>query len=196
MRRDRSQEIRELKARSPYGHGFLSFEVEKLRERWRKNAGSSESEPDFYIIRLVTLLEVFARRNIGELIDHSRLYTDRAVELSKHFKMDFELLRDIQGRAITLGDIVAHSVPINAFSQIISYFETLLDKPVRPLLSAAVDRWSVEIEGKPSEPILRDFDRAASTLTRLFEIRHIVCHELPSELPIRRKRLKASSRRR
>ncbi len=140
-----------------------------------------ESISDFYLIRAVTFLEVFTRQQIAMLIDHANEYTDRAVELSKHFKMDFALVRDVQGRAITLGDIVAHSVPVNSFSQVFSYFETLLGKKLRPLMEVAVDRWSAEIEEKPPEPIIRDFDVLANRLSGLFEIRHILCHEMPSK---------------
>jgi uncharacterized protein YecT (DUF1311 family) len=102
------------------------------------------------------------------------------VELTKNFKMDLTTVQDIQGRAITLGDVVANSIPVNRFHQIISHFEVLLDTKLRPLLVNAVDRWRTEIEMQPPEPIIRDYDRMAGRLTRLFEVRHILCHELPS----------------
>ena len=82
---------------------------------------------------------------------------------------------------ITLGDIVAHSVSVNAFAQVLGYFETLLGKPLRPLLASAVDRWATEIEKQTSNPIISDFDFLAGTLTRLFEVRHIICHEIPKK---------------
>jgi uncharacterized protein YecT (DUF1311 family) len=144
------------------------------------NAGATDRDlSDFFVIRTVTILEVFTRRNIGELIDHAKQFSDRAVEISKHIKMDFALVRDVQGRAITIGDVIAHSVPVNSFGQIISCFDALLGESVRPLLSRAVDRFAVECEDKPNVPIIEDFDTLARTLSRLFEIRHIVCHEMP-----------------
>jgi hypothetical protein len=88
-------------------------------------------------------LEVFTRRNLADLIDHNRLFTDRAIELSKNIKIDFALVRDIQGRTITLGDILAHSVPINSLGHIAGCFETVLGKSLRPLLETIVDRWDV-----------------------------------------------------
>jgi hypothetical protein len=125
------------------------------------------------------LLEVFTRGNIAELIDHGAEYANRAIELSKNLKMDFALVQGVQGRAITLGDIVAHSVSINSFGQMLGHFETLLDKkPLRTLLAGAVDRWTVEIKKEPPVPIIADFDALAHSLTRLFEVRHIVCHEI------------------
>jgi len=133
------------------------------------------------VIRAVTIIEVFTRRNLATLIDQSEEYTQRAVDVTKHFKMDFDLVRHIQGRAITLGDIVGHSVSVNSFGQIISHFETILAKPLRPLLADAIDRFAVEVKREPKAPIIRDYDKLAERLSQLFELRHILCHELPSK---------------
>ena len=179
--RDRAQQILEVKQRNMRGHGFLSYDLKTLQWKWSKSKDHAQRTPDFYVIRAVTIIEVFARRNIASLIDHSEQYTQRAVELSKHFKMDFDLVRHIQGRAITLGDIVAHNLPVNSYGQIIGHFETVLGKQLRPLLTQAIDRFAVEIEGEPREPIVRDYDKLARCLTELFELRHILCHELPSK---------------
>jgi uncharacterized protein YecT (DUF1311 family) len=179
--RDRTSQIIEIKKRDPTRHGFLSHSLVGLSRKWAEVAQRGESQSDFYLIRGVTILEVSTRQQIAKLIDHAKPFTDRAVELSKQIEMDFATVRDVQGRAITLGDIVAHSIPVNSFSQIMGYFETLLGKPFRPLLLGAIDRWSVEIERQPSEPIIPDFDTLASHLNRLFEMRHILCHELPEK---------------
>ena len=179
--RDQTAEILEIKQRNAKFYGFRSGEMKSLLSRWLATAQNNDSTPDFYLIRAVTILEVSARQELALLIDHGKAYTDRAVELSKNFKMDFATVRDIQGRAITLGDIVAHSVPVNSFGKVLSHFEILLGKPLRPLLANAVDRWRIEIEGQPSAPIIGDFDTLACCLSRLFDIRHILCHELPEK---------------
>lgn len=180
--RDRTGEIKEVKARNPLRHRFGSYSLESLKSQWTKTGTSEGSTPDFYVIRAVTLLEVFTRGNIAELIDHGAEYANRAIELSKNLKMDFALVQGIQGRAITLGDIVAHNVSANSFGQMLGHFETLLDKkPIRPLLASAVDRWATEIKKKPSAPIIGDFDVLARSLTRLFEVRNILCHEIPKK---------------
>ena len=179
--RDRTGEILEIKKRNPRNEGLLSFGLVELKRRWEKGGKGLDSVPDFYLIRAVTILEVSTRQEMARLIDHRKDFTERAVELSKNFKMDFATVREIQGRAITLGDIVSHSVPVNAFGQVLDYFETLLGKPLRPLLVSAVDRFRTEIEKEPAEPIIPDFDSIRGRLARLFEIRHILCHELPEK---------------
>lgn len=117
------------------------------------------------------------------MIDHDPRFTDRAIEFSKQIKIDFGLVREIQGRTITLGDILAHSVPVNSFGQIVGYFDVLLGKPVRPLLESAVDRWKTEVEKAPAQPIIDDYNDLARSLTRLFNVRHVLCHESPKKPP-------------
>lgn len=179
--RDRTGEILDVKERNPIRHRFGSHGLERLKLQWTKTGKNEGATPDFYIIRAVTLLEVFTRANIAELIDHGTDYANRAIDLSKSLKMDFTLMQSIQGRVITLGDIVAHSVAVNTFAQILGYFETLLGKPLRPLLASAVDRWATEIKKEPAAAIISDFDVLARSLTKMFEMRNILCHETPTK---------------
>ena len=101
--RDRTQEILTVKQRDGGWNRFGSFALENLQRDWQKRRANEACEPDFYTIRAVTLLEVFTRRNLAELIDHDSEFTDRAIEFSKHLKIDFGLVRDVQGRTITSG---------------------------------------------------------------------------------------------
>ena len=179
--RDRTREILDVKKRSPYAHGFVSYELQDLIRQWSGAEGKEACVSDFYLIRAVTYLEVFTRRQVAGLVDHDKKYSYRAVELAKPFKLDLATVREVQGRVITLGDIVGHIVPVNSFAQIISYFETLLDKPLRPLLEGAVDRWDTEVKKLLPEPIIPDFEELARHLIRLFEVRHILCHEMASK---------------
>lgn len=64
----------------------------------------------------------------------------------------------------------------------LDHFERLLDKkPLRESLARAIDRWAVEMMKERPEPIIRDFDALARGLTRLFDVRHVLCHEVPKE---------------
>lgn len=175
--RDRTREILDVKERGDRSSSWSGpYRLQYLQHQWLKNRSDKACVPDFYVIRAVTLLEVFTRRNLAELIDEDRRFTDKAIDLSKHVKIDFALIRDIQGRAITLGDILAHSVPVNSFGQIFGYFETIIGKPLRPLVENAVDPWDATID---KGPIITDFDDLSRCLSRLFEVRHILCHEAP-----------------
>ncbi len=182
--RDRTSEIADLKGRNPYGNRFGSYGFDRLRSDWQRTRSDKACTPDFYVIRAVTLLEVFTRTNIAELVDHGPEYANRALEFSKNLKIDYALVQSIQGRVVTLGDVVGHSVSVNSFGQMLGYFEILLDnKPLRGSLTSAVDRCVTEIEQKPPSPIISDFDAMAACLSQLFEARHILCHEMPRKPP-------------
>ena len=83
----------------------------------------------------------------------------------------------------------AHSVSLNSFGQVSDVFSALLGEKLMPLISKAFDtRTSVgslmtaprAFEPKVSgPPIIKDADVMSADLSRLFEIRHILCHEFP-----------------
>lgn len=177
--RDRTSEILEIKRRNPRSWGHLSWELMRLKSDWEKAPRDHRPMLDYFPIKCVTILEVSTRQELALLIDHSDNYADRAGELWRNSKLDFSTIRDIHGKRVTLGELVAHTVPVNSFGQMISHFEVLLGRPLRLELSTQVDRWKVEIERQPSQPIISDFEATARTLSALFDVRHILCHELP-----------------
>jgi uncharacterized protein YecT (DUF1311 family) len=179
--RDRATEIIQIKSRAQRRASHIDSQLSTLKRQWEACVNSPVSSPDFFPIRTVTLLEVFSRAWIAQLIDHGSPYLENAVALAKTLKLDYDLVRVVHGRAITLGDIVAYSVPVNTFSQVIGHFETLIGQAFIAAISKAVDRWAVELEGKPATPIIEDSGRMCSRLSRLFEVRHILCHELPGK---------------
>jgi uncharacterized protein YecT (DUF1311 family) len=180
-KRDLTAEILEIKGRAPKRFGIISYSLQSLLNQWNKASTLPDSVPDFYIIRTVTILEVFTRRRVADLVNHADRFATKAATLMKDHKIDYEILRNIHGSVITLGEIVSYSIPANSFGQILSHFEMLLDRPLRVPLATAVDRVRTEIKKQPPDPIIPDYDSMAKSLTRLFEIRHIVTHELPEK---------------
>lgn len=155
-----------------------------LEREWSERADSfnkgSVEAADFFIIRAVTVLEVFTRDWVAKFVDHGSPYLENAASTNKNLKFDLDLVRGIEGRTITLGDVIAHNLPINQFPQIIGLFETILNTPLMPLLVNALPYWNFDPEND-AKPIVTDVPKMYSNLTRLFEIRHILTHELPGE---------------
>ncbi len=157
-------------------------EVHATRLAWAKNSEELKLFSDFIPVRLVTLIEVFVREAVQDLVDRGTPFVERAEPLVKGTKIDFVFANSIQGKLISLGDIVAHSISLNSFSQVLTVFEILFPG-FRGGIAAVHDRWVTEIEGKPQTPIIGNIDKLCSTLVRLFELRHIIVHELPVEKP-------------
>ena len=185
-KREKSAEILQIKARGGNQGSFVSYALSTLTLEWEKLRDAPETKADYYLIRAVTILEVFTRARIAMLVNHDKKYALRAPILVKDYRIDFDLVHSIQGRTITLGEIVGHGVQVNTFGQIIDHFSTLLELNLPDRLATAIDRWETEISGKPSSPIIPDYGAMAAHVTRLFELRHIIVHELP-KFPVYKK---------
>jgi hypothetical protein len=177
--RDRVVEILRAKSRGQRDAISLHYYLKTLSDRWQTFPVPGDVSAAFFPIRAVTLMEVFTRGWISTFVDHGTPYTARAVALIKTLKIDYELVREIQGRTITLGDIVAHSVSLNNFGQFIAAFEVLAGEGFVSRIARVEDRWKTEIGGESAIPIIPDAHAMCAALDRLFEIHHILVHEYP-----------------
>lgn len=143
---------------------------------------------EFIPIRLVTVLEVFLRGIIAELIDEKDIYFERAEKLLKGTKLDLTFAAHINRRELTIGDFVSHTVSLNSIESVISALDVLLvDFPLK--LKTSHPRWSEEADEWPLPPIMDNYNRVIESLNRLYEVRHILTHELPSSSPLDPKEL-------
>jgi uncharacterized protein YecT (DUF1311 family) len=160
--------------------GFeLASEIDLLMTEADAALGISPRFADFIPIRLVTILEVFLRGVIAELIDGKAIYLERSDKLIKGAKLDLAFTAHINRRELTVGDFVAHAVSLNKVESIIGTLDTLLvDFPAK--LKAAYPRWSEESSSWPLPPVIDEYDQVIGSLSRLYEVRHVLTHELPS----------------
>jgi hypothetical protein len=178
--RDRIQEIVEIRQRSVKHVSSLSkFDLDHLADVWHQQLKQVEVADELVPIRIVTILEVFVRGWIEKLIDQGGPYVGRAAKLSAGLKFDFAIASSLHGGVVTLGQLIAHSVSISKLEMIASVFGVLLEEDLFASVSKVHDRWAVEVEGKLEAPIIADVDRLKRDLFRLFELRHILVHEMP-----------------
>jgi uncharacterized protein YecT (DUF1311 family) len=176
--RDRVAEILAIKSRGQRHVELVQYDFRALQNRWNDFPQKDLETAAYFPIRAVTLLEVFTRAWIATLVDSGEPYLGRGIAFAKKLdvKPDYEVVRGIQGRTITLGDVIAHSASLNSFGQMAAAFEALIDEALVLRISSAVDRWNGE---EPGKPIISDPEAMASALDRLFRIRHIIVHENP-----------------
>ncbi len=184
--RDRVAEIAAIKSRGPKAAPGFNREFEILHSEWQVSKPGAGTD-DFFPIRAVTLLEVFTRAWVAHLIDHGVPYAERAVELKIDIKFDLGMVRAIHGRVVTLGDVLAHNISLNSFGQICDVFSALVGQKIVTLISKAVDTRvtladlarSGGLAPRSVKPIVTDADLMCKRLAKLFELRHILCHEFP-----------------
>ena len=149
---------------------------------WRGGEGPLRTPPLFIPIRLVTILEVFTRDWVAEIIDFGEPYTRRGADTLKgSLKIDYALAQALVGKHITFGELVAHDIPVNGIGDIERAFSALLDEPLFEHLNGVVDRWAMETGEEPTGPLMPDPRWTRSKLAQLFEDRHIIVHELPDD---------------
>lgn len=134
---------------------------------------------EFVPIRLVTTLEVFVRGVIAELVNGAQQYFERGERLAKGSKIDLTFAAHVDRRELTIGDFVAHAVSLNSIEAVVSSLDTLLDDFAMKMRQAH-PRWLEEQADWPLPPIVEDYDVMMASLSRLFEVRHVLTHELPS----------------
>ena len=171
LKGDQVGKLEELKARRS---GEISTEgIDALLGSWNVTDKSLNAFTDFYPMRAVTLLEVFTRDWLGKLVDHGTPFLERATKLMEKSssKLDFPIALALQGKRFTLGDLVAHSVPLNQFEQHDFAFSVLLGGDLIHSIKDTHDRLRVELKGEAPTPIVADPKKLRSALVRLFQVR-------------------------
>jgi hypothetical protein len=159
------------------------YDLDSLKNIWQKQLKGIDQTDELILIRVVTILEVFLRYWIEALIDHGAPYVERAAKLKVDVKYDFAIARSLQGGSITLGQLIAHSLSLNRIESFATILSILLDQDLFQTISNTRDLWQVKNEGAAVEPIISDLPWVRKTLARLFEVRHILVHELPADKP-------------
>ncbi len=183
--RDRVAEIEALRERGETHPSLAEMFVHTLSHEWNNGHGPLASASDFIIIRLVTIIEFATRAWITMLVDHGEPFISNAASLvqSTGLKFDYAITRALHGKQITLGELVAHSVSTNRISDIAGAISVVLGTDVFHEIVDITDRVRHEMFGEPSTPIIQNLAAMRSSLAKVFDIRHIVVHELPKETP-------------
>lgn len=156
--------------------------IDDVHRNLKQIKSLGELVQDYVPMRLTTLVEVYIRSLVRDLVDEGAPYDERASKISKTLKVDFLFALNLQGKKVSLGDLVAHEISLNDVTQILSVLEYLLPD-IRRQLATIHDREAVELRAEAKRPIISDVENLFSVLSRMFEVRHIVTHELPATPP-------------
>lgn len=185
MPRNRLSEIAAVQGRSRSGPWRARSAIEELKRQWEGGSDPTAPPSEFVVIRLVTALEVFSRDWVREIVNAGEPYIGRAADLVKGtLKVDFVVAQALVGKLVTFGDLVAHEISLSGVDDLDRVFSRLVGESLFHHLADVVDRFKVEIEGAPPVRMLMDPKETRAQLARLFELRHILVHELPDELDI------------
>jgi uncharacterized protein YecT (DUF1311 family) len=182
--RDRISEILAIRSRSGrHAVTPTKWDIERLAEIWAQKLKTIEFGDSLVPIRIVTLVEVCVRGWIEKLVAQGAPYLERAANLKVDLKYDFAIASSLHGQVVTLAQLIAHSVPLGRFENIVSVLQVLLGEDLFASISNVRDQVAVEIKKEPDVPIINDIEDLRRTLGRLFDVRHILVHEFPQVKP-------------
>jgi hypothetical protein len=184
--RDIIQEIADVRQRRQFGSSMLelSMRLFALEHSFKKHDKAESELTRYFPVALIACVEGYFRMAIKDLIDAGEPYLSNAEKPASTLKLDFSLLRAVHGKAITVGELVAHGVQLSRLEHIEAVLSGLLGKGFLDSLRGTTDRWAHEIKGEPVTPILLNPDEVFADVTRTFELRHIICHEIASAYEI------------
>lgn len=184
--RDIIQEIADIRHRRSFGVAMaeLPFRLLELERAFKAYDKSQRELTRYFPVALVACVEGYFRMVIKDLIDSGEPFLTNAEKPSSLLKLDFSVVRAVHGKAITVGELVAHGVSLSRLEHIEGALSSLLGTGFLQALRTTADRWAHEVEGEPSTPILSKPSEVFADVARTFELRHIICHEIASAYEI------------
>jgi hypothetical protein len=124
-------------------------------------------------IALIALLETIFRKGVEQLVRMGEPYSTRAAALAKPElgPLNLPLLLEMPKRKVTPSELFAHLLPFSRFDHFLGPLQSLLE---RDFLGLCADPDHL---GRLVEPI--DKQAMWRELPKLFEYRHMFCHEVP-----------------
>lgn len=184
--RDMIQEIADVRQRRRFSSAMseLPLRLFALEQAFSQHHPSQHELIRYFPVALIACVEGYFRLAIKDLVDAGEPYLSNAEKPAASIKLDFSVIRAVHGKAITVGELVAHGVSLSRLDHIDSIMSNLLGVGFLRELRTVADRFSHEVMGKPALPILGNPDQIYLDLARTFELRHIICHEIASAYEI------------
>jgi len=185
--RDIIQEIGEIRNRRQFGSAMmeLPFRLFSLEHAFRNQKDHDGELVRYFPVALIACVEGYFRMAIKDLIDTGDPYLSNAEKPASSIRLDFSVVRAVHGKAITVGELVAHGIQLSRLEHIDVALSTILGTGFLKGLETVTDRWAHEIGGKEVAPILENPNEVFADVARTFELRHIICHEIASAYEIK-----------
>jgi uncharacterized protein YecT (DUF1311 family) len=184
--RDLIQEIADVRQRRQFGSAMseLPLRLFALEKAFKDHDRKQQEFTRYFPVALIATIEGYFRMAVKDLVDAGEPYLSNSERLASTIKLDFSIIRSVHGKSITIGELVAHAVPLSRLEHIEAAISSLLGTSFLAKLRVTTDRWPHEIKGESAEPLLTEPDQVFAAVARMFELRHIICHELASAYEI------------
>jgi hypothetical protein len=181
-KRDYISEIEEIKGRTgpdEWDNGLTKLLF--LNTHLSMHAGELETaeELGFFPVAAIAAMEVYFRWEIRRLVDSgdSRYVNNLRIDQFP-IRLEHDLLVALQGKRVTVGEIVAHAISLSGLDSIQKAMSQLLDCDfLTTVLKEARDLEKRRELGDAAPKILQSPDQTFANVAWTFKVRNIVCHE-------------------
>jgi uncharacterized protein YecT (DUF1311 family) len=180
--RELIDQIIEVRERRQFNHTMseLFSRLSTLEIAFEKRDVTNQELLKYFPVALVACMEGYFRLAINQFIDEGQPFLDNASELISNIKFDFDVVKALNEKQVTVGELISHHISLNNLAQIQSNISKIIKRDFLKELGSTCSRWEYEVLGKEKAPILQDSDQVYKSVSRTFELRHIICHELAS----------------
>jgi len=140
--RDIIEEIADVRQRRRFGEAMseLPHRLFALEQAFKKHDKAENELTRYFPVALIACVEGYFRMAIKDLVDAGEPYLTNAEKPASSIKLDFSVLRAVYGKAITVGELVAHSVQLSRLEHIQAILSSLLGKDFLQELRTTTDR--------------------------------------------------------
>ncbi|MBP7809064.1 MAG: hypothetical protein KA163_07215 [Bacteroidia bacterium] len=186
-KRNIAAEILNLKTRKEFeSYSKIHAKLDKIQDcivTLDLHVGTEREELLKYIpVALVATMESFFRSTIAKLIKADSKYLENSRTLFET-KFDFEEMTRLQRREFSIGELLAHQLSFSKYDIILNHFDVILKvKFKEELIRYSVKSVYSGFEGPHPKDFGTNYERIKKDLFRVFELRHIICHEMSTKL--------------
>lgn len=148
-------------------------------ERSLKTLKETENTELFrhFPVAAVATLEAHFRSSVAMVVDKGEEYFTRGVALVGDKLKASEIIPMIHKKSVTIGEVVAYSLPFSSLAHLENVFDALLGQKFKELSKYAKDPYFSRQNVFVGEFLTQDISGLWESLHKIFHNRHILAHE-------------------
>lgn len=131
----------------------------------------------YFPVAAVAVLEAHFRATVTMIVDEGGEYSARGLALVGDKIKATEVISSIHKKAISIGEVVAYSLPFSSLNHLESVYDSLLGQSFKQLSKSAKDPHFLRNDVPDTGPISNDVLALWADLHQTFHDRHILAHE-------------------
>ncbi|NWA32719.1 DUF1311 domain-containing protein [Pseudomonas sp. C6002] len=192
------KQLAEIRSRLQFGHVESSYyetasRIFSLGQVLKRIENTGERELFRYFpVAAIAILESHFRATISLIVDQGTPYFERGLSLVGEKLKAVEVIPMIHNRAVTVGELVAYSLPFSSLGHLVTAYDEILGNDIKKLATTIEDPYFARQGKGDRSPLIDDVSALWGDLAKSFEARHILAHESASQYEISFERASAT----